>query len=398
MTALWAMLVKEWRQLVRDPIGLLLLFVMPIAFIIGLSVALQGAFSSSDKAEQLVVCVAGPDAAAVKRLGDGIAASNMYRVRGPDAGGPKDRDAARRAVADGKCAIAVVAPPDLDAALRLDATAKVEMIVDPVLSPPVVEGVESLIYRAAAAGAIGYLLVRSGRADGGEAAQKLLDASGPRVTKTYATPRDDELRPNSVQQNVPGWTIFALFWLSQLLALNVFIEMSSGAHVRILASPTSRGVYLLGKFLPFFALNLIQAATMFAVGVIVLPWFGCPRLALVNVPALLALTAAVSLVVVAFGLLMASVSRSNFVAGALTATLLVLMAIAGGIMVPKYIMPRSMRTLSLFLPHGWAVDGYQKVLVRGAGFADILPQIGALLAFAAAFFLVAWNRLPWRQR
>ena len=36
-----AMLGKEWRQLVRDPAGLAMLFVMPIAFR-GLSVALQG--------------------------------------------------------------------------------------------------------------------------------------------------------------------------------------------------------------------------------------------------------------------------------------------------------------------------------------------------------------------
>jgi hypothetical protein len=40
MTALRAMLRKEWRQLVRDPAGLAMLFVMPIAFIVGLSVAL----------------------------------------------------------------------------------------------------------------------------------------------------------------------------------------------------------------------------------------------------------------------------------------------------------------------------------------------------------------------
>jgi ABC-2 type transport system permease protein len=132
--------------------------------------------------------------------------------------------------------------------------------------------------------------------------------------------------------------------------------------------------------------------------VVVLPWLGCPRLVLGDVAALLVLTAAVSPVVVSFGLLMASVSRSHFTVGALTATLLVLMAISGGIMVPKYLLPQAMQTMSLFLPHGWALDGYQLVLVRGAGLVDVLPQVGMLLAFAAAFFLLAWNRMPWRPR
>jgi ABC-2 type transport system permease protein len=132
--------------------------------------------------------------------------------------------------------------------------------------------------------------------------------------------------------------------------------------------------------------------------VLVLPWLGCPRLELGDPLALLLLTAAISPVVVAFGLFMASVSRSHFTVGVLTATLLVLMAIAGGIMVPKYLMPQSMQTLSLFLPHGWALDGYQLVLVRGAGPVDVLPQVGMLLLFAAGFFLLAWNRTPWRPR
>jgi ABC-2 type transport system permease protein len=254
------------------------------------------------------------------------------------------------------------------------------------------------VLQAAGKATVGGLLVDVGRAAGADDAQRLLAASGPRVFRTYAARRGGELRPNAVQQNVPGWTIFALFWLAQLLALNVLTERTSGAHVRILGSPVSRPVYLLGKLLPFLALNLVQAATMFAVGVLVLPWLGCPRLELGDPLALLVLTAAVSPVVVAFGLFMASVSRSHFTVGVLTATLLVLMAIAGGIMVPKYLMPRAMQTLSLFLPHGWALDGYQLVLVRGAGLADILPQVGMLLAFAAGFFLLAWSRTPWRPR
>jgi ABC-type multidrug transport system permease subunit len=286
----------------------------------------------------------------------------------------------------------------MDAAVRLERPAVVELLVDPVLSEAVVAGIEGLTMRAAAFGTLGDLLVGAGRARDVAGARRLLEANGVRVVRTYAARGGDELRPNAVQQNVPGWTIFALFWLSQLLALNVLTERTGGAHVRILGSSVSRPVYLFGKLLPFLALNLIQAAAMFAVGVVVLPWLGCPRLVLADVPALIVLTAAVSLVVVAFGLLMASVSRSHFTVGVLTATLLVLMAIAGGIMVPRYLLPHSMRTLSLFLPHGWALDGYQQVLVRGAGLADILPQLGMLLAFAAVFLALAWNRMPWRPR
>jgi len=52
------------------------------------------------------------------------------------------------------------------------------------------------------------------------------------------------------------------------------------------------------------------------------------------------------------------------------------------------IMPEFLQTLSRFTPHGWAMQGFQDVLVRGYGLSQIGPEIGALFGFAAVFFLV----------
>ena len=49
-------------------------------------------------------------------------------------------------------------------------------------------------------------------------------------------------------------------------------------------------------------------------------------------------------------------------------------------------MPPAMKTLGLFVPHGWALDGYFDILVRpGTGLVDVAPQIAAILGFTAAF-------------
>jgi len=57
-------------------------------------------------------------------------------------------------------------------------------------------------------------------------------------------------------------------------------------------------------------------------------------------------------------------------------------------------MPEAMKTLGLATPHAWALRAYQDVLVKGAGLVDVLPQIGALLAFALASAAgVAWPRV-----
>lgn len=216
---------------------------------------------------------------------------------------------------------------------------------------------------------------------------------GVRVAQRYVGSvrggRGEGPTPNSVQQSVPGWTIFALFWIVQILSVNMVRERLSGSFKRILVSPIPLWKYLLGATLPFFALNLAQAVAMFAIGVLALPWLGCPRLEIVNVPALLLVTTAVSASALGMGLLMAAVSRSLFSAAAVSAIAVVIMAIMGGIMVPRVIMPASMARLGYLVPHGWALDGYIDVLVRGATAGDVLGSVAALLGFALVFFTIA---------
>jgi ABC-2 type transport system permease protein len=58
-------------------------------------------------------------------------------------------------------------------------------------------------------------------------------------------------------------------------------------------------------------------------------------------------------------------------------------------MVPSYVMPGAMKTLSLFTPHAWALAGYLDVMVRGLGVQAVLPETGVLLGFGGFFFTLA---------
>ncbi|MBI4705416.1 MAG: ABC transporter permease [Deltaproteobacteria bacterium] len=218
------------------------------------------------------------------------------------------------------------------------------------------------------------------------------------MERIYLSSAATAVAPNAVQLSVPGWTIFALFWMAQILALNLMAERTSGIQARIMASPVSSLGYVTGKTIPYLLLNFLQAVVMFAVGVWALPWLGCPRLAVTGVPALALLTLAVSLVSLAFGLLLATLLRSTLLVAVLSAALLIIMGIAGGIMVPKSLMPPIMQRLSLLVPQGWALEGYLDILVRGTSAGHVLPKVGALLGFAALpLFLVLWRRRARRE-
>jgi ABC-2 type transport system permease protein len=68
------------------------------------------------------------------------------------------------------------------------------------------------------------------------------------------------------------------------------------------------------------------------------------------------------------------------------------LAAVGGSMVPPEVFPDVMQVISRFTPHRWALDGLREA-VAGAGPADVLPQLGVLAAFAAAFLGLATWRL-----
>jgi len=95
---------------------------------------------------------------------------------------------------------------------------------------------------------------------------------------------------------------------------------------------------------------------------------------------------------------MASFSLSEFLSASISASVLIIMSAVGGIMVPKFVMPQFMRDMSLCVPHGWALDAYLDILVRNKGTAEVLPEIGILILFAALFFGVAIVRMAGQDR
>jgi ABC-2 type transport system permease protein len=205
----------------------------------------------------------------------------------------------------------------------------------------------------------------------------------------YTHEKETKDFPNSVQQNVPGWTIFALFWIVQIITLNIMIERQSGAFKRMLVSPISSFHYIVGKSIPYFIINIIQAVFMFSIGVFILPLFGCPPLVIKNILGMLLITFGISLTAISLSFFLSSISKTVSLTASLSGAILILMTVFGGIMVPKFIMPKFMQNISMFVPHGWALDGYQKILVKDYTLIQILPNFGVLVLFSLFFSFIS---------
>jgi ABC-type multidrug transport system permease subunit len=51
-----------------------------------------------------------------------------------------------------------------------------------------------------------------------------------------------------------------------------------------------------------------------------------------------------------------------------------------------------MQFLAKFTPHGWATAAYNKLLIFGADFQSVIPEMLVLLGFAALFAIIAVTR------
>jgi len=127
---------------------------------------------------------------------------------------------------------------------------------------------------------------------------------------------------------------------------------------------------------------------MFSIGVVV---FG---ISLGHLPALVMVSLALAAAANGLGLLVAAVGKTEPQVNSLSVLLAITLSALGGMMVPTFIMPDLLKTLSLFTPHAWALAGYHDVIIRGLGVKAVLTETLVLLGFASFFFVVAL----WRFR
>lgn len=192
-------------------------------------------------------------------------------------------------------------------------------------------------------------------------------------------------------QNVPGYTIFGLFFIVQVIGNTFLREKENGTFDRLLISPISKPILLIGKLLPFYIVNILQVLILFAFGHFVF------HIGLGNsFLGLFLVTLATAAVANALGLFIAAISKSAEQMGPLSGLILISMAAVGGIFIPYFEMPHLLQTISFFTPHAWALEGFQDVLVRGYGVLTVLPNVGVLLLFAFLFYLLALLRFRFR--
>jgi ABC-2 type transport system permease protein len=200
-----------------------------------------------------------------------------------------------------------------------------------------------------------------------------------------------QTQPNSVQQSVPAWLVFSMFFILIPIS-NIFIsEKSLGTFKRIRSMNVSLIPILFGKIIPYFCINQIQAFLMILVGIFAVPLFGGDKLIINgNYFLIFIMSSAISLAAICFALFIASISKTTQEATSIGGVSNIILAALGGIMVPKFVMPEFMHNLTNYSPMSWGLEGFLEIFVRGGSFIDISHYVFYLIIFALSFLILTY--------
>lgn len=211
--------------------------------------------------------------------------------------------------------------------------------------------------------------------------QQIDDLVGFTEVNTVETPQE-MLQLNSVQHNVPAWTIFGMFFIVISLAGSIIKEREDGSYTRILTMPGSYVTVMTGKIAAYLFICLIQCVLMLLVGIYLLPQLGLPTLSIGhNIPAIALVALCCGLAATGYGILVGTLFRTHQQSSTFGAVSVVILAALGGIWVPVYVMPDSIRMLSEISPLYWALSAFHKLFIGGGTLSDVAPQLLKLLLF-----------------
>jgi linearmycin/streptolysin S transport system permease protein len=110
--------------------------------------------------------------------------------------------------------------------------------------------------------------------------------------------------------------------------------------------------------------------------------------------AALVLLTAFGLVATGAAMLAGAVFRNEQQAGSVGVFIGLGFAALGGSMVPLAVFPDTMQAVAHITPHAWANEAFYELIGADASLRDILPEVAALLGYAAVILALA----SWRLR
>jgi ABC-2 type transport system permease protein len=415
MHTITKLVYKDFLVIIRDRGGLAMLFLMPMALVLIMTSLQDNTFKAiNESGINLIILNNDPDS-----LGTAIEAeivrSNFFNIHRSINGQKPSEQSIKEAVASGRYQIGIVIPAKATQRIRERVqqnvmkifsgdTAKTQMANDSVNIMLYVDPATKNSLRSTLQGSIREY---SARVESRIVLHELTREINSRMMmplpdlnlirqetvfykEEYVARGNKTVIPNSVQHNVPAWTLFAMFFIVIPFASAMIKEREDGSLARLLTMPCTYAGIMMSKILVYLMVCFLQFVLILLMGVYLFPLLGLPALVVdgrVFSLSVMAVTAAFA--AIGYGISVGTIARTHQQAAIFASISVVILAAVGGIWVPVFIMPPLLREISIASPLNWGLNGFYDILVRNARLSDVIHYGIWMLLFSLGCFLVA---------
>ncbi|WP_106917933.1 ABC transporter permease [Chryseobacterium aurantiacum] len=402
---LWRSFIKEILLLKRDIGGIVIIFVMPLLLIVTITLIQDSTFKNLEGSKIPIIFIDNDKSEVSKNIKGELENSKTFQLLTNF-----NEKSAEDAVFSGDYQMAIVIPKNLTQDLNSNIDSKVQAIVSSFglegdsaktkIEAPKAKEIHLYFDPATNAGfknsvmnSVNKMVFEIENKKIYKAFQdqlgttENLDENKNLISFKEITPKKGEMdiMPNSVQHNVPAWTLFAIFFIVVPLSINLVKEKSQGTSVRARISPTPYFVHILGKTFTYLIICIIQFLLMVAVGVFLFPYMDLPAFDVSGkMFQLITVTLFAGLAAIGFGVLLGTIADTQEQSAPFGATSVVVLAAIGGIWVPVFLMPEFMQTVAKFSPMNWGLNAYYDIILRNSGIGGIAKELAFLFLFYLA--------------
>lgn len=421
MKNVWTLAWKDIKLFMADRKSMMISFAVPITIALFFGFIMGGSADATQPAQKIKFLVVDQDNSDVTQ---GITADlQKSKMVEPEV---VDETVAREQVKTGKMGVAIFFPKgfgkDAKAALFAGTPPKLTMLYDPskktdmsMVQGAFMQSAMSKISQGAFSGEGATENLGKWRDSVTDPAQRKIieslmkdfqavpsgdnGSAAPAMQTPFEVVETAAAAPNSGDENqgmrghiFGGMAMQGVLFFAIESAMLMLRDRRTGVWRRLRAAPLSRLAIILGRLLSAAMISASIGLGVYLSGMLLMgvrvqgSW-----------PGFFLILAAASVMTAAFGLLVASLGKTEAQSRGFAILAVLMMSMLGGAWFPTFLMPKFVQTLSLAIPVRWATDGFDAVTWRGLGAGSALVSSAALLGFAAVFGAIAVARFRWEE-
>ncbi len=202
--------------------------------------------------------------------------------------------------------------------------------------------------------------------------------------EVLSTQKEIEVLPAGFNATSPGFGVMFVMLGAFFTAAIFAEERETNIFSRLLTTPIRKITILSGKLFGAFCITIIQFLFIIFFGQFVLKvnWGNSPV-------ATLLIIISFCLSAVGLGSILSSIVKTSAQAGVFSVLISFTTSMISGAWWPLEIMPKYLQNIGRLTPQYWAINGFNKIILRGYGLKEIMPNFTILILYAIFSLLIS---------